>query len=540
RERPARVGAHGPGARGQPRRAGRAFLQNSRRPHGGALRPRPGASREVRRLRRRSGAALPRASLVAGCTVDGLGVAPRRPRAAVPPRRAGAAEDLRIALVARRDVLLVASPDRANGARTQRGRVNCVELFEPEVGASTATFRWSVEPARTLYQRLSFELRFPDTIDLARVPKALWWRLALLCLHAHWALLRPSRVKIPVRLPNGEKELWNRLVDSAVQTLEAYRGGRETARAVEILEGDAPLPPWEPLAPGVRCGAAFRGGHGARCHALLPRVRERGSRERRARRPRRPAHPLHVLGGDAALRAGSHRAGGARLLVAHYAAPQRAGAAPPVAALPRPVRPAVLVLARGPGGGDLQPLHTVLPPRARRASRGGLPVAQGYRSRAAARRDGELAAAGLREPSRVARRPRRPPPARPDRARGARPVDAPHGGRARPLASVRPRDSARPARPGVLLARSSTNPPTERWRRSGIPSGFRPPRGPAPGGPRGGHLLGELSRPGGVRIPRRPRARRRPHTLDRRAHRRRGACLKRPVSTRKSSNASGR
>src|ERR1019366_2073748 len=82
-------------------------------------------------------------------------------------------------------------------------------------------------------------------------------------------------------------------------------------------------------------------------------VRERGSRERRVRRPRRPAHPLHVLGGDSALRTGSHRAGGARLLVAHHAAPQRAGAAPPVAALPRPVRPAVLVLARGPGGGDL-------------------------------------------------------------------------------------------------------------------------------------------------------------------------------------------
>jgi hypothetical protein len=147
--------------------------------------------------------------------------------------------------------------------------VNRVELFEPEVGACTATFRWSVEPATTLYQRRSFELRFPDTIDLARVPKALWWRLALLCLHAHWALLRPCRVKIPVRLPNGEKELWNRLVDSAVQTLEACRGGRETARAVEILEGDAPLPPWEPLAPGVRCGAAFSGGKDSLLHAGL-------------------------------------------------------------------------------------------------------------------------------------------------------------------------------------------------------------------------------------------------------------------------------
>ena len=142
-----------------------------------------------------------------------------------------------------------------------------VEVFEPEVGARTATFRWSVEPATTLYQRLSFELRFPDTIDLARVPKALWWRLALLCLHAHWALLRPCRVKIPVRLPNGEKELWNRLVDSAVQTLEACRGGRDTGRSVEIEEGPAPAPAWQPLPAGVRCAAAFSGGKDSLLHA---------------------------------------------------------------------------------------------------------------------------------------------------------------------------------------------------------------------------------------------------------------------------------
>ena len=147
--------------------------------------------------------------------------------------------------------------------------MNSVEVFAPEVGKHTATFRWSVEPATALYRRLSFELRFPDTIDLARVPEGLWWRLSLLCLHAHWALLRPCRVKIPVRLPAGEKELWDRLVDSAVQTLEASRGGRGTGRSVEIEEGPEPVAAWRPLPAGTRCAAAFSGGKDSLLHAAL-------------------------------------------------------------------------------------------------------------------------------------------------------------------------------------------------------------------------------------------------------------------------------
>jgi len=138
--------------------------------------------------------------------------------------------------------------------------VNRIELAEPEVGSSAVTFRWTVEPPSALYHRLSFRLAFPPEVDVARVPRALWWRIALLCLHPHWALLRPCVVRLPVRLPPGEREAWLRLVDAAVDTLEASRGTSDNARGVEIAEGPRAAPPWERVREAGRCATAFSGG----------------------------------------------------------------------------------------------------------------------------------------------------------------------------------------------------------------------------------------------------------------------------------------
>ena len=76
----------------------------------------------------------------------------------------------------------------------------------------------------------------PGEVELARVPESLWWRIGIMCLHAHWPLLRECRVMLPVRLPPGEAETWLRLTYAAVATLEVHVGGEPGARSIEIVE----------------------------------------------------------------------------------------------------------------------------------------------------------------------------------------------------------------------------------------------------------------------------------------------------------------
>ena len=99
-----------------------------------------------------------------------------------------------------------------------RPMTNTITLAPPEVLGGEVQFDWSVTPATQLYKQTSFDLRFPPSVALARVPESLWWRIGLMCLHAHWPLLRPCRVVLPVALPPEEVEFWLRLTDAAVAT----------------------------------------------------------------------------------------------------------------------------------------------------------------------------------------------------------------------------------------------------------------------------------------------------------------------------------
>src|SRR5256885_1953363 len=98
-----------------------------------------------------------------------------------------------------------------------------IRLFSPAfVGSHTVQFRWSVEPTTPLYRLTEFTLTFPDSIELTKVPKRLWWDILLLCLHQHWLLLRPCRIHLPLRLPTPERLFWLELLRSAVETLEMH------------------------------------------------------------------------------------------------------------------------------------------------------------------------------------------------------------------------------------------------------------------------------------------------------------------------------
>jgi hypothetical protein len=150
-------------------------------------------------------------------------------------------------------------------------------LLPPEVRAAGATFRWQVEPASDLYLATEFTLRLPAGLDGRLVPEALWWTVALLCLHSHWTLLRPCRVLLPVVLEPGGREMWSRLIDSELATLDAYRGGPAAAPAaalspsidgqagpdgldVELVESGPRLRAPAALTEAGRCAAAFSGG----------------------------------------------------------------------------------------------------------------------------------------------------------------------------------------------------------------------------------------------------------------------------------------
>ncbi len=131
-----------------------------------------------------------------------------------------------------------------------------IRLEHPRVSSRAVDFRWTVTPATPLYRRTGFRLEFP--IDVATVPEPLWWRLALACLHSHWALLRPCRVVLPVRLAPGERELWLRLVDALTWSLEDRAlGAPDDTRRVDLVESGPPLAPLAPAACG--CGPHGRG-----------------------------------------------------------------------------------------------------------------------------------------------------------------------------------------------------------------------------------------------------------------------------------------
>lgn len=150
-----------------------------------------------------------------------------------------------------------------------------IVIEEPEVGAASVTFRWRVTPASGLYVRESFDLRLPGGPSPLDVPADVWWTVALICLHNHWPLLRPCRVELPVELPPGERELWLRMLDAAVETLELTKGGDDLERTIEIHDRGPRLEPVR-ASGGDAVALAFSAGKDSLAHlGLLLELGER-------------------------------------------------------------------------------------------------------------------------------------------------------------------------------------------------------------------------------------------------------------------------
>ena len=143
-----------------------------------------------------------------------------------------------------------------------------ITLMPPEVAPGEVRFRWTVTPETPLYHETSFCLRFPPSVALGRVPEPLWWRIALLCLHAHWPLLRPCRILLPVTLPESEVETWLRLTDAAVATLE--QAGTEPTRTISLIGAGLSVAPY-PQPPTEAGGivSLFSGGRDSTTQAAM-------------------------------------------------------------------------------------------------------------------------------------------------------------------------------------------------------------------------------------------------------------------------------
>lgn len=144
--------------------------------------------------------------------------------------------------------------------------VTKIRLLRPRVVGNTVQFGWSTDPSTSLYDRTSFELEFPASVKIDGVPEALWARVMMICLHSHWAVLRPCVVELPYKLPAGEIEFWNRITDAAAWALETRRDDaagsfvERTRRAIEFVETGAPLVELSPAPDNGTVAACFSGG----------------------------------------------------------------------------------------------------------------------------------------------------------------------------------------------------------------------------------------------------------------------------------------
>lgn len=144
--------------------------------------------------------------------------------------------------------------------------VTTITLDKPQPTANGATFSWSVDPDDSFYKHGSFELEYPSKIDMSKVPDAVWARVMLVCLHTHWAMLRPCRVVLPFSLSEGELEFWRRLTDAAVWSLETRRENavgsfsERTQRSIDFVSRGEPIPELSPPVQSDCVAASFSGG----------------------------------------------------------------------------------------------------------------------------------------------------------------------------------------------------------------------------------------------------------------------------------------
>jgi hypothetical protein len=147
--------------------------------------------------------------------------------------------------------------------------VHKIYLCAPLVQERSVSFKWRIDPPTALYRQTHFTMDFPETIDISRVPERLWWDILLICLHAHWLLLRPCQIHLPIALPMNEKLFWFALLRNGLETLDANgpNQARNDALNIEIIDGDVEIR--RSAVSGSGYGTAFSSGKDSLLQAAM-------------------------------------------------------------------------------------------------------------------------------------------------------------------------------------------------------------------------------------------------------------------------------
>ncbi len=133
-------------------------------------------------------------------------------------------------------------------------------LHPPVAQGNRLCLDWQVDPPSSLYKQTHCEMVFPDDVDVGALPPGLIASAVMLILHAHWPLLQPCRVRLPFRLPAGERLFWERMMEAQFHTMAAYHPNSPPALHVELIEDGPALPPPSIIVTGQRRASAFSGG----------------------------------------------------------------------------------------------------------------------------------------------------------------------------------------------------------------------------------------------------------------------------------------
>lgn len=129
----------------------------------------------------------------------------------------------------------------------------------PIVQGNRVDFKWTESVNSKFYKKTEFYVEFPECIDLKDVPQSMLLLFHILCLHAHWTILSPCTVEIPIKLPLKQLEIINKLIQYYSVTLN-FLNPENIKGEVEIKELGEEIEKVIPLNRSTKCAAAFSGG----------------------------------------------------------------------------------------------------------------------------------------------------------------------------------------------------------------------------------------------------------------------------------------
>lgn len=133
-------------------------------------------------------------------------------------------------------------------------------ILEPiEIHPHEFTLHWKTSPETTLFNKNECSIRFPESIDLRRLPDGFIERIAVLLLHPYWPLLSPCKIDLPFTLSAEEKQCWERLITLQWDTLQGHVEKENPLILEWSFTGPTLSSEHQPIV-GDGCSTAFSGG----------------------------------------------------------------------------------------------------------------------------------------------------------------------------------------------------------------------------------------------------------------------------------------